>query len=932
MEALDLPISTIHVNANKNIEDITTYVQKGIRKSRSISRVPKPQRLSIEKTLIDKAQGMFLWADLMLTELNRRTRASTMVESLHKAPKGLDAMLKHVLETFSSRLNEEEAADLNIILGWVACSDRPLSLAVLGQILAVELQTNDEKLGLEDALRIQYASLFVLNREDGLTTADLISGERNAFAQPQDDGSVDNSDSSSEQEQEFNSDTYRTKVVFCHASIRDYLRNPSYGKVAAGDESTPVGVDIVQMSVKALNVCLSEIANGNGSFPPSSLRVFALRDWVSHLNHVCKYLDKIDQQQKQETIVLLCRILRYPNLEEMFHTGAAPYHVILFINRQTIDLIVSLLADQECVNTIDDIETREWIRVCIQEPAQLLVPLGHEVASRWLIDSWDPEFCMVAVWAIVILLNGDNPLYLQAHPTASVDTVLEVARWAQFEETARWNHHVGACLSELGHDDTAIQYLNTALALEPIWGAKGDLGKVYGRQGRLNDSLQLLIECEVQYTQLLADHEDENKTQDLSKLRNNLGLLHIQLGDYSNAIHWFMASIELWDYVHINEAVSLALRVLVVSQYPQYERIMHVLKKVDRSVWHFDFESRTCLFYLLQQHFEHYAGWDTWFPFIVAVSAKRCNNLHWLEGMYQGAIAERNMQLASIDDICFMESLAHLYDRFLVEEKKAIQIWKGIVAQHRVPDSLRYKAFCRARNRAVAAYAYRLLTNSLRQTGDSQALIVQELEKICDNEIQSFSTGTDLFDGQPGIYMGVWHKLNGREQEARDYFRPYVIQTVIFGNGESGTYFMNDARRILGHHLAMIGDDEDAITVLQHVHSPFTTRDGTAASAEERMASPWPLVVGYVWYCHICVRSWGNFVNCNICRRCNVDICEECLNSLKTGGGQSHACDGSHEWLNIPPPPGVPGTYQLSRDGQELSVGEYMAAIGRSWL
>lgn len=130
----------------------------------------------------------------------------------------------------------------------------------------------------------------------------------------------------------------------------------------------------------------------------------------------------------------------------------------------------------------------------------------------------------------------------------------------------------------------------------------------------------------------------------------------------------------------------------------------------------------------------------------------------------------------------------------------------------------------------------------------------------------------------------------------------------------------------------MIGDDEDAITVLQHVHSPFTTRDGTAASAEERMASPWPLVVDYVWYCHICARAWGNFVNCNICRRCNADICEQCLDGLKTGGGESHACDGSHEWLDIPPPPGVPGTYQLRRDGQELSVGEYMAAIGRSWV
>ncbi|KAF7515243.1 hypothetical protein PCG10_003551 [Penicillium crustosum] len=348
MEALDLPISTIHINANRNIEDITTFVRKGIPKSRSISRFPKLQCLSIENTLIEKAKGMFLWADLMLTELNERTRVSTMLESLHKALKGFDMMLKHVLETLSSRLNEEEATDPRV---------------------------GGMKLGLEDALRIRYTSLFVLNWEDGLTIADLVSGKRNSFAQPRDDGSVENFQSSSEQEQEqqFNSDDFTTQVVFSHASIRDYLRNPSYGKVAAGDESTPVGVDVVQMSVKALNFCLSEIANGNGPFPPSSLHNYAIHEWVSHLNHVCKYLDKIDQQQKQETIVLLCRISGYSNLKEMFNTGAAPCPVTLFINRQTIDLIVSLLADQECANMIDDIETQEWIRVCIQEPGQLFV-------------------------------------------------------------------------------------------------------------------------------------------------------------------------------------------------------------------------------------------------------------------------------------------------------------------------------------------------------------------------------------------------------------------------------------------------------------------------------------------------------------------------------------------------------------------------------
>ncbi|KOS47943.1 hypothetical protein ACN38_g1059 [Penicillium nordicum] len=925
VEALDLPISTIHVNADKNIEDITTYVRKGIRKSRSISRVPKLQRLSIEKDLIDKAQGMFLWADLMLTELNRRTRASTMFESLHKAPKGLDAMLKHVLETFSSRLNEEEATELNIILGWVACSDRPLTLRQVDEILSVELQTNDDTLGLEDALRTQYASLFVLNREDGLTTADLVSGGRNSLTQPQEDGPVENSDSSSEQEQAFNSDKFRTKVVFCHASIGDYLRNPGYGKVAAGGDSTPTGVDIVQMSVRALNICLAQIANGDGPLPPSFLRYYALDEWVSHLNHVCKYLDQIDQQQKQETIVLLCRILMCPNLEEMFHTGASPYPVILFIDRQTIDLIVSLLADHECVNTIDDIEMQEWIRVCIQEPAQIFVSLGREVASRWLIDSWDPEFCMSAVWAIFILLNGDKSHDLLNPPPTSVDTVLEVARWAQFEENARWNHHVGACLNRLGHDDAAIQYLNTALALEPIWSAKRDLAEVFKRQGRLNDSLRLLRESEAQYTQLLAGHVTKYKARDLSELRNNLGLLHIQLGDYSNATHWFMASIELWDLVNISDAVSHILRVLVTTRNSQYERIMQVLKKVDR-IWRLG--DTNFLFWIFRQH----ATRDNAFPLIVAVSAKRCNNLHWLESKYQGAIAERNMQLASLNDICFMESLAYLYDKFLGEGEKAIQIWKGIIVQHRVPDSLEYEVFCRARNRAVAAYAYRLLANSLRETGNSQALIVQELEKVCDNEIKSLSSDRAVFDGQPGIYMGVWHTLNGREQEAREYFRPYVLRAVSFGDEGNHIYYVIEARHILGHLLAMIGDDKDAIAILQLVHSPFTTRYGTSASAEERMASPWPLVVDYVWYCHICGRSWGNFVNCNICRRCNADICEECLGDLKTGGGESHACDAIHEWLNIPPPPGVPGTYQLSRDGQVLSVEEYFAAIKRSWM
>lgn len=603
-----------------------------------------------------------------------------------------------------------------------------------------------------------------------------------------------------------------------------------------------------------------------------------------------------------------------------------------------LDLVVSLFADEKCVDIIEDTDMREWIRACVQEPAQLFMPLAREVASRWLTGLWAPTFCMSVVWEVLIVLNGENPREIATGPV-SADTVITVARWAQLEENAHWHHRVAGCLGELGHVDAAIEHLNAALALEATWGVKKNLAMAYGIQGRLEDALQLLRECEVHYTQQLLQASDDDK---MSGLKNNearplfsiryyLGLLHVNLGDYPNALHWFMQCVEVRDSIRLCEAVTGAIRVLIASQWLQYESIIELAKKIDREPGACGENGLIKVFEDNFGHWHHCHRWDTCqLPLIFAVSAKRCNELQWLEGKYQSALTERNMQ--DIEVICLKESLAHLYDKFLGDEDKAIRIWTSIIAQHRVPESFQYGIFCRARNRAVAAYARRLLANALREVGDSQALIVQELEKLCDREIESWSTDNILADGQPAIYMGAWHRLHGREQEARNYFKPYVIQALAGCNDPRDEYATN-AQRILGHLFAMTGDDEYAITLLQLIHSPLGIRAGTSPRAEERMASPWPFVgEDHVWYCHICLRSWGNFVSCNICRLCSADICEGCLEGLQAGDAEGHACDSSHEWLFIPPPPGVPGTYQLRRDGQVLSVEGYLTAIERSWM
>jgi tetratricopeptide (TPR) repeat protein len=842
VEAFEQPVPTIHVNVNKNIGDITIYVEKRIRSSRSMSRIPKTQRPIIEETLIEKAEGMFLWVDLMLTELNGKTRASSMLESLHKAPKGLDAMLSHTLKTLSSRLNEEQAIELNIILRWVACADRPLTLLELEEILCVELDTDDGRLGLEDALRTQYASLLVLNREDGFTTADLVAEGRRSFDKPQGDSPAENNDSSYEQKPEFNSLKGSTTAVFCHASIRDYLRNPGYGKVSAGESSTPVGVEIVQASFTVLNISLEAIFTASVQ---SAMRDNALFHWVDQMRHACKYQDRVDQDQKQETIILLCQIFRCANLQ-MFYTYTYPTPVIRFINRETMDMIISIFADQECVNGIDDIETREWIRFCVRNPAQIFVPLGREVAHRWLVGNWNPSFCMVTVLRVVTLLRGED--YSHHTSVVFVDRVLEVARWAQFEENARWHHHVGACLSELTYYDAAIEHLNISVTLEPTWRAKRDLADVFAKLNRLKDSLRLLKECNAHYAPLPIQLRNSapamnlgprrERTRALSEVREKIALLQIQLGNHSRATKWLMKSIELWDFVQIPTAVTLIIR-LVASKSSRDGRIMQLLKALDYDPWSYNV---TAFSLVVMESFMNWYDWDNaQLPLVFAVCAKSCGDLQWLECKYQTLIRESSSQV--VDNICLQELLAHLYDKFLDEEGKAKLIWKSIIAQRRIPGSPYYEKYRRARNRAVSGYASRLLANSLRTTGNPQALILSELERVCDAEIQSLPIVNFLFDGQPGIHMGIWHKINKREKEARRYFRPYILHALAWRNGGVVGKNFQPIQRVIGHLLAMIGDENDAITLLQLVHSLLDLRDGTSVTPEERMAAPWPLVV-----------------------------------------------------------------------------------------
>lgn len=176
---------------------------------------------------------MFLWVNLMLEEISKKPRPSEIRAKLDDAPRDLAKMIRHVFE----RLAKDEdisKEDLNLMLGWVACAERPLVLGELDVNLKLRPPVGEGYPALEDDLRGQFASFFDLSRADGQTTEDLqrraeqaSKVEQESYHEDEREGSTRGDDDDDEEfveEPVFQSDPKDTTIQFSHASIRDYLR------------------------------------------------------------------------------------------------------------------------------------------------------------------------------------------------------------------------------------------------------------------------------------------------------------------------------------------------------------------------------------------------------------------------------------------------------------------------------------------------------------------------------------------------------------------------------------------------------------------------------------------------------------------------------------------------------------------------------------
>lgn len=196
----------------------------------------------------------FLWARFMVMEILKKRTESAILRALQNAPRGLDDSIRYVLKGLSQSLcgEEEFSQHFNMLLTWATYVPVSMTLAQMNAIIT--FTDGNQNLHLERTLRFQFSSLFVLGREDDLTTADLQRMEET------------NGEDVIPANLLANSHPASTTVKLCHTSIGPFFRKGIDTVVSAGTNWPVAGIEpqAAQVTVKTclLQLCKSSPLEG----------------------------------------------------------------------------------------------------------------------------------------------------------------------------------------------------------------------------------------------------------------------------------------------------------------------------------------------------------------------------------------------------------------------------------------------------------------------------------------------------------------------------------------------------------------------------------------------------------------------------------------------------------------------------------------------
>ncbi|KAK2734051.1 hypothetical protein FQN55_002919 [Onygenales sp. PD_40] len=119
-------------------DDIQLHIQKQMEEEPRFRKLSMEDRLTIERTLAAKSNGMFRWAICQMEVLRRCRNVKSLREKLNSLPKDLDTTYERILLSIS----DEDSSDVMTILKWLAFSRHPLSIEEISEVVTIDLEAN----------------------------------------------------------------------------------------------------------------------------------------------------------------------------------------------------------------------------------------------------------------------------------------------------------------------------------------------------------------------------------------------------------------------------------------------------------------------------------------------------------------------------------------------------------------------------------------------------------------------------------------------------------------------------------------------------------------------------------------------------------------------------------------------------------------------
>ena len=899
---------------------------------------------------------MFIWVDLILKELVKKRTELSIRKALDEAPKGLSKMIRHVLESLSAALPDDDVAFLNELLAWTTCAKRPLKLGELDTALKLLSPEGEGMLLLEDALRKRFAAFFSLTREDGLTTADL---QKNPSTQSdpndEEDAEVEEGYDDVDNETPFDSNIFTTQVTFCHASIGDFLRDPKEGKLRVGD-GPAIGVSINEAKVSILKTCLRLFCDKDFRLlvkDGHSLDLYASNNWQEHLRDL-----EPSTVNLEDRIIIGCYLAKMFGQEEYMAVWAGVISS-RFFNDKNVRLYRKWFDDRDVRESLPS-NLQEWVSKTAEMPAKTFIPLAMYCARKWLQEmEWIPQNVCWVVWAFINLQEG-TPLGPNPDEITKADRIVQIAEWAQFEKDSSWYRGVAMAMREMSLYDDAYAYFEKALELDPKnWMARAGISKTLQYKEEYQRAINLDIINEEALEKLLIDESEKKALYQahLHVIQERMAQCYLSLEDEEHAAEYF------WKAMQNKKGCDLCINrnLQLKEQKQDWSGIFDMLRTMKEG------KAPGKKYSLLSESlWENPVDFCDYF--IILVKATNASNqFPFLTNIYRDAISDARKALkpviASLLEMC----LALVYYRWTHESEKAVGIWGGILSRFsssKIEADMGY-----VKIRASVSLAEHYFNSALDADGSLEVdRNIKKLERLAKSKAKSTDElPTVINSNYASLILAIWYRRIGEQEKADACFRVHKKEILQILSDKDPS---NDVEGLLRLYqlLAAIGSDKEAIAcrhsfrymealkenaqVDGHRSNPSgsdaiatpaesDTEDAGTANTENVSEAGTDRTkrtggvdaagedgVG----CDGCEKKEISSQGYYSCRYCwDSDFCEDCISRLKGGTLDQRVCHPRHDWLHILPPDYeiVPG--KLFVDGKMIPITDWIDGLKVKW-